>query len=121
MAFLLRGYQEDGVRATGAGIAPGTALEATLPIWRVAEGLLHASYLAGRLNASAVSFAARYTGFEAGALRTVRLLKTATDSRAVRTQSATKAHCVTGGLCVGRGGATRRLELCCGGLRRLVR
>jgi hypothetical protein len=64
LAFLLRGYQEDGHHAAGDGIKPGTVLDATLPIWRVGEGLLHAAYLSSRLNASAVSFAAHYTGLK---------------------------------------------------------
>ena len=45
-----------------AGIEPGTSLDLTLPIWRVGEALLHAAYLAGRLGANSVSFAARYSG-----------------------------------------------------------
>jgi hypothetical protein len=64
MAFLLRGYQEDGSPAAQAGIKPGTVLDASLPIWRVAEGLLHAAYASKRLNATAVSFAAHYTGLK---------------------------------------------------------
>jgi len=62
LAFLLRGYQEDGAQAQSAGIAPGTILDRTLPIWRVGEGLLHADYLARRLEATTVSFAVRFTG-----------------------------------------------------------
>ncbi|MEQ1910020.1 MAG: hypothetical protein ABMA15_14420 [Vicinamibacterales bacterium] len=61
-AFLLRGYQEDGEHAARAGIKPGTVIDVTLPIWRVGEALLHAAYLGSRLDASAVSFSARYTG-----------------------------------------------------------
>jgi hypothetical protein len=62
LAFLLRGYQEDGDHAAGAGIEPGTIFEPTLPIWRVGEGLLHSLYLATRLGANTVRFAVRYTG-----------------------------------------------------------
>lgn len=62
LAFLLRGYQEDGDHAAGAGIEPGTIFEPTLPIWRVGEGLLHSLYLATRLQANTVRFAVRYTG-----------------------------------------------------------
>lgn len=64
LAFLLRGYQEDGEHAARAGIAPGTVLDPTLPIWRVGEGLLHSLYLATTLEADAVTFAARYTGLQ---------------------------------------------------------
>ena len=61
-AFLRRGYQEDGDHAAKDHIAPGTCFDATLPIWRVGEGLLHAAYLAGRLDGTSVSFNAKYTG-----------------------------------------------------------
>ena len=62
LAFLRRGYQEDGGVEANAGISPGTCLDPSLPIWRTAEGLLHAAYLAGRLDGGSVSFVARYTG-----------------------------------------------------------
>lgn len=61
-AFLKRGYQEDGDHAAKDRIVPGTYFDATLPIWRVGEGLLHAVYLAGRLDGASVSFSARYKG-----------------------------------------------------------
>lgn len=62
LAFLLRGYQEDGDHALRDGIRSGTIFEPTLPIWRVGEGLLHSLYLASRLEANAVTFAVSYTG-----------------------------------------------------------
>lgn len=62
LAFLLRGYQEDGDHALRAGIQPGTSIEPTLPIWRVGEGLLHSAYLAKRLGADNVRFRVRFTG-----------------------------------------------------------
>ena len=62
LAFLLRGYQEDGERAASVGIEPGTALDAELPIWRVGEGLLHAAYLGEHLASASLTFSARYTG-----------------------------------------------------------
>ena len=69
-AFLLRGYQEDGDKAAQAKIQPGTCLDPTLPIWRIGEGLLHATYFAGRLGGNSVSFAARYTGLRERRLAT---------------------------------------------------
>lgn len=51
-AFLIRGYQEDGVEAGRPGrapIRPGTAFDITLPVWRVGEVLLHAKSLAANL------------------------------------------------------------------------
>ena len=62
LAFLLQGYEEDGGDAAKAGIQPGTCFDPTLPIWRIGEGLLHPTYLAGRLGGNSVSFFARYTG-----------------------------------------------------------
>lgn len=61
-AYLQRGYQEDG-----RDIDPGTMLDLTLPIWRTAEVLLHASALALDLGATAstpIQYVARYTGLE---------------------------------------------------------
>lgn len=72
LAFLRRGYQEDGDVAVRQEIVPGTRLDATLPIWRVGEGLLHAAYLAQRIDGTTISFAARYTG-----LRSRRLIQIA--------------------------------------------
>ncbi|SDC78792.1 Helix-turn-helix [Sphingomonas sp. YR710] len=61
-AYLQRGYQEDG-----RDIDPGTMFDLTLPIWRTAEVLLHASALALDLGAAAdteIQYVARYTGLE---------------------------------------------------------
>ena len=62
LAFLRRGYQEDGGHIATSGISPGSCLDPTLPIWRAGEGLLHAAYLAGRLDGATISFTARYKG-----------------------------------------------------------
>lgn len=59
-AYLQRGYQEDG-----PDLQPGTIFDVTLPIWRTAEVLLHAAWLAREFGADAhhkVKFHARYTG-----------------------------------------------------------
>lgn len=59
-AYLQRVYQEDG-----PDLQPGTLFDVTLPIWRTAEVLLHASWLAGELGASPhrkIQYFARYTG-----------------------------------------------------------
>ena len=47
--FLLRGYQEDAHDYARGNAAPGTLLEATLPIWRVGEYLLRVSELAAAM------------------------------------------------------------------------
>jgi Transcriptional regulator, AbiEi antitoxin, Type IV TA system len=57
--FLLRGYQEDD---EFEGIEPGTALDLTLPVWRVGECLLHAVRMAEALDASRVEFQMRWDG-----------------------------------------------------------
>lgn len=62
LAFLLRGYAEDGDHARQSKISPGTILDPSLPIWRAGEGLLHSAYLARQLAGNAVSFKAVYTG-----------------------------------------------------------
>jgi transcriptional regulator with XRE-family HTH domain len=56
MMFLLRGYQED--EATDRR-RPGTEFEFTLPLWRVAECLLHAERFANELAGSSASVAFR--------------------------------------------------------------
>jgi hypothetical protein len=54
--MLLRGYQEDSefeANAPGggfAGVAPGTILDVTIPIWRAGELVRHAERLSRRLN-----------------------------------------------------------------------
>jgi hypothetical protein len=64
--FLLRGYQEDGI--TGA---PGTALDPVLPVWRMAESLLHSARMARYVNADDIEFLARWDGLENRELRAV--------------------------------------------------
>ena len=52
LAFLLRGYQEDGMDAQRPGhapLAPATVFDITLPVWRVGEVLLHAGSLAANI------------------------------------------------------------------------
>jgi transcriptional regulator with XRE-family HTH domain len=59
-AYLQRGYQEDG-----PDLQPGAIFDVTLPIWRTAEVLIHASWLAAELGVGPtdeIRFFARYTG-----------------------------------------------------------
>jgi len=68
--LLIRGYQEDGAETFPAG----SILDTTLPLWRMAEVLLHAERLASLLRAdgdSAVSvhFRALYSGLGGRVLR----------------------------------------------------
>lgn len=59
-AYLQRGYQEDG-----RDLDVGSFFDLTLPIWRTAEVLRHAAWLARNLGAaphSTIRFVGRYTG-----------------------------------------------------------
>ncbi|PZQ30581.1 MAG: hypothetical protein DI562_06760 [Stenotrophomonas acidaminiphila] len=47
--FLIRGLQEDTVGFPNSP-APGTVFDLTLPVWRVAECLIHAGYMVERLG-----------------------------------------------------------------------
>ena len=58
---LIRGYDEDDGRAN---LRPGSAIDVTLPVWRVGECLLHAGRLASRLGATRVEFMMRWEGLE---------------------------------------------------------
>lgn len=68
--FLMRGYQEDGQET----FAPGSVMDATLPVWRMGEVLLHAERLASLMRETedsnmTVRFRALYTGLSGRLLR----------------------------------------------------
>lgn len=67
LAFLLRGFQEDGMDPhwTGSTSVPaGEFFDVTLPVWRAGETLLHAQRLAANLfeGPTTIRFVARYDG-----------------------------------------------------------
>lgn len=65
LAYLLRGFQEDGMDGKPArGHAPKSVLDLTIPVWRAGECLLQAQKLAQNLfdEPSSVSFTLRYEG-----------------------------------------------------------
>ena len=71
--LLMRGYQEDGQETVPAG----TIFDTTLPIWRLAEALLHATRVASHLRVDegreiTVRFRALYTGLTGRMLRSLR-------------------------------------------------
>ncbi|MXZ59959.1 MAG: hypothetical protein F4Z12_03750 [Acidobacteria bacterium] len=73
LAFLLRGYQEDGLgvrRSRPPTEAPGNVLGVTLPVWRAGETLLQAERLAANLceGQPTIRFAAKYTGLRGRSL-----------------------------------------------------
>ncbi len=72
-AFLIRGYQED----SQDNVPPGTVLDISLPVWRIAEALLHAQRLGALLRRDregelTVRFRALYSGLSGRVLRTLR-------------------------------------------------
>ena len=73
LAFLIRGYQEDGPDVERMGFAPGTVMDVTIPVWRVGEVLLHAYALALVLGEgqTEVVFRASYTGLAGRSLASV--------------------------------------------------
>ena len=57
--YTIRGYQEDGLRE----IRPGEFFDVTLPVWRIAEGLLFASRFAERFDGvDEIAMQCRFTG-----------------------------------------------------------
>lgn len=57
--YTIRGYQEDGLRE----IRPGEFFDVTLPVWRIAEGLLFASRFAETFDEVAeIAIHCRFTG-----------------------------------------------------------
>jgi transcriptional regulator with XRE-family HTH domain len=72
-AFLIRGYQED----SQDNVPAGTVFDISLPVWRIAECLLHAARLGALLRRGdkgdlAVRFRALYSGLTGRVLRTLR-------------------------------------------------
>lgn len=76
LAFLLRGFQEDGIDAQKARhehVPPGTIFDVTLPVWRVGETFLHAQRLAANLfdGPTTIRFIATYEGLSGRALTSI--------------------------------------------------
>ena len=91
LAFLLRGYQEDAMEeASGpARIGPATALDVTLPIWRVGETMLHAQSLAAKLfdGPTTINFVARYSGLDGRRLMSIDPSRSLPHGRVARQRS----------------------------------
>ncbi len=76
LAFLLRGFQEDGIDAQQARhepVLPGKIFDVTLPVWRVGETLLQAQRLAANLfdGPTTIRFIATYEGLSGRALTSI--------------------------------------------------
>lgn len=89
LAFLLRGYQEDGMEPDGAGrapVPPATVFDITLPVWRVGETLLHARRLAANLfeGPTTVRFVAHYEGLAGRSLVSINHRRQVWEGRVAR-------------------------------------
>lgn len=76
LAFLLRGYQEDGLDAQRPGrehVPPATIFDVTIPVWRVGETLLQAQRLASELfdGPTTIRFVATYQGLAGRTLSSI--------------------------------------------------
>jgi len=76
LAFLIRGFQEDGIDMNKAGaghVQPATVFDVVLPIWRAGETLLHARSLANNLfeGPTTIKFVAIYEGLANRSLESV--------------------------------------------------
>ena len=94
LAFLLRGYQEDGTeagRARRVPVQPATAFDVTLPVWRVGEALLHAGSFAGSFfeGTTVIRFAATYEGLEGRSLVSIDGRRDVSEPRIARQNSIT--------------------------------
>lgn len=91
LAFLIRGYQEDGLSGENSKhpIAPGSVFDVTLPVWRVGETLLQAERLATKLfdPPSTIRFRATYEGLEDRELTSVSGRRMVRDGRVARQSS----------------------------------
>jgi hypothetical protein len=89
LAFLLRGYQEDGMEAQRSGrdpIPPATIFDITLPVWRAGEALLHARSLAANLfqGPTTIRFTAIYEGLAGRSLVSIDSRRPVWDGRVAR-------------------------------------
>ncbi|HBH29112.1 MAG TPA: hypothetical protein DDX99_09760 [Desulfofustis sp.] len=94
MAFLLRGFQEDGMEVQRPGrstILPGTAFDISLPVWRIGETLLQAQRLAENLfeGPTTIRFIATYEGLSGRALTSIDHRRHVWESRIARQNSIT--------------------------------
>jgi hypothetical protein len=89
--FLVRGYQEDSLEEEA--VPPGTMIDPTLPVWRIGEGLLHASRMAallrrGKTGEINIKFRALYRGLTGRSLRSLRRAMLWEDSLAAKSDEA---------------------------------
>jgi hypothetical protein len=63
---LIRGYDEDG---RDSRLKPGTGIDLTLPVWRIAEPLRHAGRMAAAMDADRISFMVHWEGLQGRTLQ----------------------------------------------------
>lgn len=98
LAFLIRGFQEDGIDEQRPGrepLPPATIFDVTIPVWRVGETLLHAQRLAENLfdGPTTIRFNVTYVGLSGRALASIERRRHITEGRVARQDSITlKTH-----------------------------
>ena len=65
--FLIRGFQEDGQ----SGYPPGTVLDVGIPLYRLAEVLLHAENLISALGGDGATFSVAFEGLQGRQLASI--------------------------------------------------
>lgn len=94
LAFLLRGYQEDGMEAQRPGrdpVRPATVFDISLPVWRVGEVLLHARSLAASLfeGPTTIRFVVTYEGLAGRSLVSISNRRDVREGRVARQDAIT--------------------------------
>ena len=85
--YTIRGYKEDSLRDR---ITPGSAIDITLPVWRVGEGVLFAARLAEVFDdVEAIALECRFTGLDGRYLTSLNHDRTVFDQRFSRTSEVT--------------------------------
>lgn len=98
LAFLLRGYQEDGLDVQRPGrtpVPPGSVFDITLPVWRIGEALLHARSLAANLfeGPTTIRFVVSYEGLAGRSLVSISNRRHVLEGRVSRQEQITlKTH-----------------------------
>jgi transcriptional regulator with XRE-family HTH domain len=95
LAFLLRGYQEDGMDNERPPVPPAKKFDITLPVWRAGEALLHARSLATNLfeRPTTINFVAIYEGLAGRSLVSVDNSRDFMEGRTARQNNITlKTH-----------------------------
>ncbi len=93
-AFLLRGFQEDGIELQGprpSPVLPGTVFDITLPVWRIGETLLQAQRLSENLfeGPTTIRFIATYEGLSGRSLTSIDHRRHVWEVRVARQNSIT--------------------------------